>query len=111
VKLVDREVDMIPGSSGLELEDQLLDRIPRATEVIVLPAPDGDPVPVISTADGKPISAEEWRAATAGLRKLADPVLIPWDEFPRTATWKVKRLELRERVLPGTQPLGTGHWT
>lgn len=42
---------------------------------------------------------------------MADPVHIGWDEFPRTATWKVQRHVLRERLLPGAAPAGAGRWT
>src|SRR5262249_8257543 len=36
VRLIDREIDRIPDGSALELEDVLLDRLPEATEVVIL---------------------------------------------------------------------------
>lgn len=111
VRLVDREIDRIPGASAIELEDVLLDRLPQSTEVIVLADPDGPPVPILSTTDDVPVPPHEWEAATADLPALASPRFIGWDEFPRTATWKVQRLKLREHVIPGHAPLGSGRWT
>jgi acyl-coenzyme A synthetase/AMP-(fatty) acid ligase len=110
VRLLDREVDLIEGASCIELEDTLLDRLPDATEVVVLAAP-GLPLPVVSTHGDRPLDPERWRTATAGLAALAPPVQVPWGEIPRTATWKVRRFLLRERLLNGMPTIGTGHWT
>jgi hypothetical protein len=110
LRLLDREVDLIPGVSGIALESVLLERIDRATEVIVLGNPGGQPVPVISLAHGE-LSEAEWRRATRGLPELAAPRLIAWEDFPRTGTWKVRRFDLRQRVLHSQATFGTGHWT
>lgn len=111
VRLVDREIDRIPDGSALEIEDVLLDRLPQATEVIVLPVAGSLPVPVLSTADGQPIDPEGWERATTGLPTMASPLFLGWDEFPRTATWKIRRVELRHRLLKGAQSIGSGQWT
>lgn len=111
LRLVDREVDRIPGASAIELEDILLDRLPQATEIVVLPVKDGLHTPVISTVDNTPIDSGCWGQAIADLPRLADPIHIRWEEFPRTATFKVSRARLRERLLPGSQAVGIGHWT
>ena len=110
VRILDREVDIIPGMSGIELESLLLERIPTSTEVIVLGVPGRRPVPVISTQDGR-LDPAAWREAATGLPELDDPIIIGWDEFPRTATWKVRRFELREQLLGSTQIYGSGRWT
>ncbi|MBC3991133.1 acyl--CoA ligase [Streptomyces sp. AC563] len=110
LKLVDREVDIIPGTSGIELESILLDRLPRASDVTVLGLPGELPVPVLSMVDDK-LDPQEWAAATAGLPPMAEPKLVPWDEVPRTATWKVRRLDLREQVLGSKEAIGSGRWT
>jgi acyl-coenzyme A synthetase/AMP-(fatty) acid ligase len=110
IRILDREVDVIPGTSGIELESLLLDRIESATEVIVLGVPGRRPKPVLSTEDGT-LDPAVWKAATAGLPELDDPVVIPWEQFPRTATWKVRRFELREQLLGSTQTHGSGQWT
>jgi acyl-coenzyme A synthetase/AMP-(fatty) acid ligase len=110
VRLLDREVDRIPGASGIEIEDVLLDRLPQLSEVIVLGIPGDLPAPVISTEGGTPISEEDWAYATADLPPLQPPVLIGWGEFPRTSTWKVNRNQLRERLFDAV-PVGMGSWT
>jgi acyl-coenzyme A synthetase/AMP-(fatty) acid ligase len=109
-RLVDREVDMVPGMSCIEMESTLLDRLDRATEVIVLAGPEGPPVPVVCMRDDR-LARAEWARATDGLPPLADPRVVPCDEVPRTATWKVRRVELRERLLGAHTGLGTGQWT
>jgi acyl-coenzyme A synthetase/AMP-(fatty) acid ligase len=110
LRIIDREVDVIPGVSGIELESVLLERLPDTTEVIVLGVPGRPPVPVLSTTDGT-LDPAAWRRATADLPQLDDPVLIGWEDFPRTGTWKVRRPVLRERLFGTTQTFGTGRWT
>ncbi|MFF0494502.1 class I adenylate-forming enzyme family protein [Nocardia sp. NPDC004068] len=110
LRLVDREVDIIPGTSGLALESTLLDRIPEATEVTVLGVPGQLPVPVLCV-DGDRLDERRWCAAVADLPPLADPIIVPWQDLPRTATWKVRRHELRASVLGTDAVYGTGRWT
>ncbi|GAA3947322.1 AMP-binding protein [Actinomadura viridis] len=109
-RIVDREVDLIPGVSGIALESVLLERLEETSEVIVLGVPGRRPVPVLSV-DGGELDPERWRKATADLPDLEDPVLIGWDEFPRTGTWKVRRPVLRERLFGTKETYGTGRWT
>jgi acyl-coenzyme A synthetase/AMP-(fatty) acid ligase len=109
-RLVDREVDMVPGMSCIEVESTLLDRLERAAEVVVLAVPDGPPVPVLCMRDDR-LEPGEWARATDGLPDLAEPRIVPWDDVPRTATWKVRRAELRERLLGAAAGRGTGRWT
>jgi acyl-coenzyme A synthetase/AMP-(fatty) acid ligase len=110
IALVDREVDMVPGMSCIEAESLLLDRLEKASEVVVLGVPGGLPVPVLCMRDND-LDPQEWRRATAGLPELDQPRVIPWEEVPRTATWKVRRTELREKLLGASNGLGTGRWT
>ncbi|HZB31227.1 MAG TPA: AMP-binding protein [Streptosporangiaceae bacterium] len=110
-RLVDREVDMVPGMSCIEMESALLDRLDRAIEVIVLAGLDGEPaVPVVCMRDDR-LTRAEWSRASDGLPTLAEPRVVPWDEVPRTATWKVRRVELRERLIGARTGPGTGRWT
>jgi acyl-coenzyme A synthetase/AMP-(fatty) acid ligase len=111
LRIVDREVDRIDGASAIELEDVLLDRLPQTTEIVILPVSGGLPVPVVSTTGDVPVDHDTWRTATADLPRLADPIHIRWDEFPRTGTWKIRRVRLREELLPSADPVGTGTWT
>ena len=111
VRLIDREVDRISGASALELEDLLLDRIPETTEVVMLAIRDGLPQPVVSTVDDIPLDMTAWRAAVTDLPRLSEPLQIRWDEFPRTATWKIQRVRLREQLLPDAVGIGKANWT
>jgi acyl-coenzyme A synthetase/AMP-(fatty) acid ligase len=93
--MLDREVDMIPTmSSSLEIEDLLLSRMQELSELVVVPGPNSEPVPVICTSGDEPLDRDRWRAAVADFPELADPIQIPQADLPRTATMKVKRIEL-----------------
>lgn len=111
VRVVDREIDRIPGGSAIEFEDLLLDRLRNTTEVVILPVAGDLPVPVYSTLNDVPIHEQEWAAAVADLPQLAPPVHIRWDEFPRTGTWKIRRVQLREQLFIGSAAIGLGRWT
>lgn len=108
-RLLDREVDVIPGMSCIELEDVLADRLPQLLEAAVIGIPGQLPLPVVSTRDGS-LDEDEWRRATADLPALGEPRVLPLEEIPRTSTGKVRRVELRERLL-GEETYGTGRWT
>ncbi|GAA1880948.1 class I adenylate-forming enzyme family protein [Asanoa iriomotensis] len=110
IRLLDREVDMMPGNSCIELENVLLDRLPAAVDVTLLAQPGQPPVPVLCMRDGT-LDPEDWARAVAGLPELAEPRLVPWADVPRTATWKVRRLALQEQVLGTARASGTGRWT
>jgi acyl-coenzyme A synthetase/AMP-(fatty) acid ligase len=97
--MFDREVDMIPGvRSSLEIEDLVLSRLGELSELVVVPGPRSEPVPVICTSEDQPLDRDRWRAAVVEFPQLADPVQIPQAELPRTATLKVKRIELARRL-------------
>ncbi|MEV0218287.1 class I adenylate-forming enzyme family protein [Streptomyces sp. NPDC050704] len=104
----DREVDVIPGfGSALEAEDVLMSRLDALLEVVVVPGQEGAPTPVVVTRDGAPLDPARWAKATAGLPAMRLPVQLSLAELPRTATAKVRRLELARRLWapgPGTQP-------
>lgn len=111
VRLVDREIDRIPGASAIELEDVLLDRLPQTTEVVILAVDGMKPVPVLSTAHDVSLDRAEWAKAVADLPELAEPVQVRWQDFPRTATWKIRRVALREQLFTGARAIGIGRWT
>jgi len=93
--MFDREIDMIPGvRSSLEIEDLVLGRLGELTELVVVQGPKSEPVPVICTNEDQPLDPDRWRAAVVEFPQLADPIQIPQAELPRTATLKVKRVEL-----------------
>src|SRR6516165_3350586 len=99
VRLVDREIDRIPGASAIELEDVLLDRLPQTTEVVVLAVAGQEPIPVLSTTGDIALDRAAWARATEDLPPLAEPIQISWSRFPRTATWKIRRTQLREQLF------------
>ncbi|MET8701062.1 class I adenylate-forming enzyme family protein [Kitasatospora sp. NPDC004723] len=99
VHLLDREVDLIEGfGSTLAAEDTLFARLAELAEVVIVPGPDGRPVPVVCTKGDRPLDPAAWRAAAAGLPPMADPVQWRLGELPATATTKIKRLELARRL-------------
>jgi acyl-coenzyme A synthetase/AMP-(fatty) acid ligase len=99
VHMLDREVDMIPGvRSILEIEDLLLSRLSELSELVVVAGPSSEPVPLICTHEDQPLDRDRWRAAVVDFPQLADPIQIPQAELPRTATLKVKRIELSRRL-------------
>ncbi|MDI3422869.1 class I adenylate-forming enzyme family protein [Streptomyces luteolus] len=99
VHLLDREVDVIPGiDSTLEVEDTVLGRLEELSELVLVPGPDKQPLPVVCTKQNEPLDPERWRRAVADFPQLADPVQMPLSELPRTATMKVQRLELARRL-------------
>ena len=100
--LLDREVEHDPRlGSALRIEDTLLDRLEGLTEAVVVVMPDGPAVPVVATRGDVPLDSVAWRYATRGLPSLADPVQLRWADIPRTPTTKVRRGELRNRLLAG----------
>ncbi|MEI7033745.1 class I adenylate-forming enzyme family protein [Streptomyces pratensis] len=107
--LIDREIDQIDAiDSNLELEDRLLSRLDELLEVIIAPGPDGEPVPVVCTRRDAPLDPERWARATADLPTLAEPLHWPFNEVPRTSTWKVRRVEITRMLRENTVPvLGT----
>lgn len=110
VQLLDREVDRAPELSCVATEDLLEERLPQAQECVLLSRADGPPLPVVVTADGQ-LPDEAWHRATRGLPMLPKPVVLTWDEVPRTGTAKVRRRELATRLTGSTETYGTGRWT
>ncbi|MUL42027.1 acyl--CoA ligase [Streptomonospora sp. PA3] len=98
VRVLDREIDSVAGMSCVEIEDVIDDRIPEVVECVVLRPKQGPPVPVVVTESGR-LHPDTWRRATADLPPLAEPVVMAWSRLPRTATGKVRRTELRTRLL------------
>jgi acyl-coenzyme A synthetase/AMP-(fatty) acid ligase len=103
--LVDREIDQIDSvDSNLALEDTLLARLEELREVVIVPGPDGEPVPVVCIRGDRPLDGERWRIAVASLPPLAEPVQCRFDDLPRTGTWKIKRVEIARLLAEGGTP-------
>lgn len=99
VHLLDREVDQIPTiASTLEVEDTVLGRLEELSELVLVPGPDKEPLPVVCTKGNVPLDPDRWRRAVADFPQLAEPVQMPLSELPRTATMKVQRIELARRL-------------
>lgn len=97
--LLDREVDVIPGiDSTLEIEDAVLHKLDELTELVIVPGPDKQPVPVVCTRGDEPLDPERWKAAVAGGPALGTPVQRRLSDLPRTATAKIRRLELARQL-------------
>jgi acyl-coenzyme A synthetase/AMP-(fatty) acid ligase len=99
VEVLDRVADRIDGvESCLWIEDVLLDRIPQAEEIVVVPDEHGKPVPVICMGEGASLDAETWRTASRGLTGLGEPFEVTADELQRTATVKARRYLLTDMI-------------
>jgi acyl-coenzyme A synthetase/AMP-(fatty) acid ligase len=99
VHVLDRVVDIIPSvESTLEVEDTVLGRLKELSELVVVPGPRQEALPVVCTRGNAPLDRQRWRAAVADFPQLADPVVMPLSELPRTATMKVQRIELARRL-------------
>ncbi|ASW56767.1 class I adenylate-forming enzyme family protein [Plantactinospora sp. KBS50] len=102
VYLLDREIDRIESmQSNLEAEDLLMSRLNELREVAIVAGPNGEPVPVVCVRDERPLDLERWRLATADLPGMAEPVQLPFDQVPRTSTWKVQRPKLVRMLAAG----------
>ncbi|MGH3757022.1 class I adenylate-forming enzyme family protein [Actinophytocola sp.] len=110
MRLLDREVDTVPELSCLETEDVIEDRLASVLECVVLGATGRRPLPVVVTADGR-LDPVAWRESVADLPALAEPVPMTWSDVPRTATGKVRRTELADRLLDAADRPGPGRWT
>ena len=100
LQLLDRQTDHLPGiDSAVGMEDVLLDRLPQLTEVVLVDLGKGRPTPVVCTVRNQPLDMDQWRAGILGLPALAEPLVIPLESLPLTATWKVRRFLLRAWLL------------
>jgi acyl-coenzyme A synthetase/AMP-(fatty) acid ligase len=99
VEIFDRMADRIEGvESCLWLEDMLLERIPDAEEIVIVPDKQGRPVPVVCMREGEPLDHARWRAASAGIPNLGEPFQVSEDDLKRTATAKARRYLLTELI-------------
>ena len=99
LEVLDRVADRIQGvESCLWIEDVLLDRIPDAEEIVVVPDEHGTPVAVVCMRDGKRLDAETWAAASAGIAGIGDPFEVKPGDLRRTATVKARRYLLTEMI-------------
>lgn len=101
----DREVDVIPGlGSALKIEDELMSRLSCLLEVVLISDGGAAPTPVVVTRDGSALDTVQWQKATADLPRMRPPVQMSLADLPRTATTKVRRLELAEILRSQAAP-------
>ncbi|GLY71514.1 class I adenylate-forming enzyme family protein [Amycolatopsis taiwanensis] len=101
--LHDRQVDVNDGiESNLELEDVLLDQLPFLNEVVIVRGTDGGPQPVVSVVDGKEFDWGEWWKCVSDMPRFNRPIIMRYEELPRTATAKVQRRQLEAVLGSGT---------
>ncbi|ALG08583.1 class I adenylate-forming enzyme family protein [Kibdelosporangium phytohabitans] len=96
--LIDRTVERVSGAqSGIAIEDILLEKFPDFLELVVLDY-DGVLQPVLSVRPGTEFPPGRWRSESSGLAAMAEPIIIPDNEFPRTVTGKIKREVLKKSI-------------
>ena len=108
VHLLDRAIDVSEGlDSNLALEDAILARDPELTEVAFISGLGDRPVPVVCVEEDRPLDLARWSRATQGMPALAEPVQYRWQDVPRTTTWKVQRVQLRQQLGERFQRAGS----
>ncbi|MDO4432588.1 MAG: acyl-CoA synthetase [Aerococcaceae bacterium] len=97
--LKDRQVDLIDAiNSNLAIEDFLLDHLDFLSEVVIVRGKENRPQPILAVAEGKEMNWDAWWEKVSDLPRLNEPILMDYDEIPRTATMKVQRLQLEQQL-------------
>lgn len=99
LSLHDRQVDLIANiESSLAIEDKLLDAMPFLDEVVLIRGVDGSPQPILAVNENKEMDWEQWWKNVSDLPHINEPIIMNYEDLPRTATMKIQRLEM-ERSL------------
>lgn len=97
VHLKDRQVDLIENiDSNLAIEDLLLDHLGFLSEVVIVRDKKGYPQPIIALAPHQDMNWDAWWEMLTDLPHLNEPLIWDFDDFPRTATMKVQRLQIEK---------------
>ncbi|MGT2715854.1 AMP-binding protein [Streptococcus respiraculi] len=97
--LKDRQVDVIESiDSNLALEDFLLDQLDFLSEVVIIRDTNGAPQPIIALAEGAVMDWDAWWHQVVDLPLLKEPILMAYEDIPRTATMKVQRLKMEAEM-------------
>ena len=95
--LKDRQVDLIESiDSNLSLEDLLLDTLDFLAEVVIVRDKENSPQPIIALAPNREMDWTAWWQAVEDLPRLNQPILWDFEKIPRTATMKVRRLQIEK---------------
>ena len=79
-----------------------------AHEVVLVAGADGRPTPVVCSRAGEPLDPHRWASAVRDQPPLAPPQQWRWEDLPKTATWKVRRLALAD-LLAECEAAGPEH--
>lgn len=86
------------------MESVLLQQLPAAQEIILLPVAHQELVPVaIPNAGETEQFREQWALVDIPGMTLRDPVLLSWDQVPLTSTWKIRRRKLMQKLSLNTE--------
>ncbi|MBF6977680.1 acyl-CoA synthetase [Aerococcaceae bacterium zg-BR22] len=97
--LKDRQVDVIEAiSSNLAIEDFLLDNLTFLNEVVIVKGKENRAQPVITIKDNQTMDWDAWWQQVSDLPHLYKPIIMAWDNLPRTATMKVQRRQLETMI-------------
>ena len=98
--LHDRQVDLVENlESTLMIEDYLLDHLPFLEEVVIIRDLHGYPQPIIAIREKEKFQEELWFKAIENLPHLNEPIMMEYDQIPRTATMKVQRRVLEQLLF------------
>lgn len=99
IRFVDRNADKFSDHSLTHMESALLQQLPAAQEIILLPVARQELVPVaIPNAGETSQFQEQWSLVDIPNVILRDPVLLTWDQIPLTSTWKIRRRNLMQNL-------------
>ncbi|MGX7245428.1 AMP-binding protein [Enterococcus quebecensis] len=97
--LKDRQIDLIEKiDSSLAIEDHLLDALDFLQEVIIVRAKDNSPQPILAVDKKLGMNWDAWWEQVTDLPHLNKPIIMDWEDIPRTATMKVQRLQIEKAL-------------
>lgn len=98
--LHDRQVDLVETvESTLAIEDYLLDHLSFLEEVVIIRDNHGYPQPIIAITAGELFQEELWFKAIENLPHLNEPIMMEYENIPRTATMKVQKRALEQLLF------------
>ncbi|EOS7715574.1 acyl-CoA synthetase [Enterococcus hirae] len=97
--LKDRQMDLIDTiNSNLAIEDFLLDSLEFLSEVVIVRDKNNAPQPLIALAPNHEMDWDRWWKQVHELPRLNTPIIRDYEDIPRTATMKVRRLQIEKEL-------------
>lgn len=97
--LQDRQIDLVETlPSTLAIEDFLLDTLDWLEEVVIIRDPNGYPQPVTAVKKDGEFNWDAWWKQVLNLPHLNKPIVMKFNDIPRTATMKVQRRTLEKQL-------------